>query len=75
MGKNEKTPETITINDIEYNVDDLTEEQVALVNHVMDLDRKLNSAQFNVTQLQGGRAFFMQQLEMALEKEPEAEAA
>jgi len=41
----------------------------------MDLDRKLNSAQFNVTQLQGGRAFFMQQLEMALEKEPEAEAA
>jgi len=28
-----------------------------------------------MTELQGGRAFFMGQLEMALEKEPEAEAA
>ena len=68
MGKNENTPKTITINDVEHNVDDLSPEQIELVNHVMDLDRKLSSAQFNVTQLQGGRAFFMSQLEGSLKE-------
>ena len=68
MGKQENTPKTININDVEYNVDDLSPEQIELVNHVLDLDRKLGSAQFNVTQLQGGRAFFMSQLEGSLKE-------
>lgn len=67
MSKTQKDTQIININDTEYNVDDLSPEQVALVNHVMDLDRKLNSARFNVTQLEGGRMFFMNQLEIALE--------
>ena len=49
MGKNEKTP--IVINDKEYLVEDLTQEQQTMVNHVSDLDRKLSSARFNLDQL------------------------
>jgi hypothetical protein len=51
--ENKKTP--ITIDDKEYQFEDMTDEQKMLVNHVADLDRKLNSARFNVDQLQVGR--------------------
>lgn len=74
MGKNENTPKTVTVNDVEYAIDDLTEEQIVLINHISDLDRKLSSARFNLDQLTGGRMFFMQQLETSLVEEV-AEAA
>jgi hypothetical protein len=51
MAKDEK--KTIVVNDVEYNVADLTEQQIAMVNHVSDLDRKLANARFNVDQLPG----------------------
>jgi len=72
MGKDKKTPQTVTIDDKEYNVNELTQEQVAMVNHVADLDRKLSSAQFNLTQLQFGRDAFMNALTTSL-KSNEAE--
>ena len=75
MGKNENTPQTVTVNDIDYAVEDLTEKQIALINHINDLDRKLNSARFNLDQLQGGRMFFMSQLEASLAAEPEEKVA
>ena len=56
MGKNEKTP--MTINDKEYFIEDLTDEQKVLFNHVADLDRKLSSARFNLDQLSVGRDTF-----------------
>ena len=65
MGKNEKTP--IVINDKEYLVEDLTQEQQAMVNHVSDLDRKLSSARFNVDQLSVGREAFVNMLARSLE--------
>ena len=55
----EKPEQTITIEDKEYKVSDLTVEQVALVNHVQDLDRKIGSSQFNLDQLNVGRSAFM----------------
>ena len=67
MGKDKKTPQTVTIDDKEYNVNDLTQEQVAMVNHVADLDRKLSSAQFNLDQLNVGRGAFMNMLNKSLE--------
>jgi len=70
MGKNEKTP--ITIDGIEYQFEDMTQEQQVLVNHVADLDRKLSSARFNVDQLQVGRDAFFNMLKTALEKKEEA---
>jgi hypothetical protein len=49
MGKNEKTP--ITVNDTEYFVDDMTDAQKTMLNHVNDLERKLANARFNLDQL------------------------
>ena len=69
MAKDEK--KTISVNDKEYNVDDLTQEQIAMVNHITDLDRKLNSARFNVDQLAFGREAFVNALAQSLEDTPE----
>ena len=67
--KKEKESQVVVINDVEYKVDDMSEQQVMLVNHVADLDRKLAGSQFNIDQLQGGREFFMKKLEAELENE------
>ena len=74
--KQKEKPEQakVTINDIEYNVSDLTEKQVAMVNHVADLDRKISSSQFNLDQLTIGRGAFMNMLTESLKVE-EAEVA
>jgi hypothetical protein len=65
MGKNEKTP--ITINDVEYYIEDFTDQQKVLINHVQDLDRKMGSAQFNLDQLRVGRESFVKMLVEAVE--------
>jgi hypothetical protein len=69
MGKDKKTP--ITVNDVEYIFEDMTQEQQMLVNHVADLDRKIASSQFNLDQLSVGRQAFIKMLEEALAKQPE----
>ena len=74
MGKNEKTP--ITINDKEYFVEDLTQDQQTMLNHINDLDRKLSSARFNLDQLSIGRDAFVNMLAKSVEEAtPEEEAA
>lgn len=72
MAKDEN--KTITVNDVEYNLEDFTSEQVSLLNHVQDLDRKLGNAQFNLDQLMVGREAFVKMLADSLEAEPEVEA-
>ena len=58
----------ITIDDIEYTEDQLSQMRLRLcINHIGSLDQKINSASFNLTQLQGGREFFMAKLKQALE--------
>ena len=69
MSKTTKKEQTITIDDTEYKVADLSPEQVALVNHVSDLDRKISSSQFNIDQLNVGRGAFMNMLTEALKSE------
>jgi len=66
MGKNEKTP--ITINDKEYFVEDLTQDQQVMLNHINDLDRKLSSTRFNLDQLSIGREAFVNMLAKSVEK-------
>jgi hypothetical protein len=72
MAKDEK--KTITVNDVEYNLDDFTAEQSAMLNHVQDLDRKLSNAQFNLDQLMVGREAFVQRLAASLEQPQEVAA-
>jgi hypothetical protein len=76
MAKDEN--KTITVNDVEYNLDDFTDTQTALLNHINDLDRKLGNAQFNLDQLMVGREAFVARLADSLEnpvEEAEEEAA
>ena len=69
MAENKKTP--VVIDEVEYNFEDMTDEQKTLVNHVADLDRKIASSRFNLDQLQIGRDAFISLLKKALE--PKAE--
>ena len=70
MGKDKKTP--ITVNDTEYFVEDMNDTQKAYLNHVNDLSRKMDNAQFNLDQLAVGRQKFVELLANALEN-PEEE--
>jgi len=72
MAKDEK--KTITVNDKTYNVEDLTNDQVAMVNHITDLDRKLANARFNVDQLVVGREAFVNMLASSLEAKEDVAA-
>ena len=65
MGEKKTNP--VTIDGIEYIFEDMTAEQQTLLNHVIDLERKLNSAKFNVDQLQVGRDAFFTMLKTSLE--------
>ena len=60
MAKNEK--KTITVNEVEHNIEDLSEQQIAMVNHIADLDKKLGSLGFNMDQLKVGREAFVNML-------------
>lgn len=67
MGNNTKTP--ITINNVEYQFEDLTPEQQGLFQHCVDLDRKIASAAFNLDQLKVGKDAFIKMLEESLATE------
>ena len=73
MSKNEKN--IITVNDVEYNIEDFTDAQKTMLNHINDLDRKLGSAQFNLDQLSIGRQKFVELLAESLENPEEVEEA
>ena len=73
MGEKKTTP--ITINDVEYTYEDMTEQQQAMVNHCNDLDRKIKSTQFNLDQLSVGKDAFIQMLTTDLEEVVEDIAA
>lgn len=70
MSKDTKKTQ-ITINDVDYNFEDLTPEQQVLFQHCIDLDRKMSSAQFSIDQLSVGKQAFIKMLEDALAKQPE----
>ena len=70
----EKKTNTITINDVDYTEDQLTDQQKVMVNHIGDLDRKIRSAQFNMDQLNVGKQAFMQMLTASLEAPAEVDA-
>lgn len=70
MAKN-KEPQIVTIDDIEYDVNEFTEEQGLLFNHCVDLDRKIASTNFQLQQLSVGKESFIKLLKAALEPKKE----
>ena len=71
----EKKTNVITIDEVEYTEDQLTDVQKVMINHVADLDRKLASTKFNLDQLQVGRNAFMASLSASLAEPAEKIAA
>ena len=62
-----KKEQTISINGEDHNLNDLSEDQKAVINHIQDLDRKISSSQFNLEQLLFGKEAFMNRLNQSLE--------
>ena len=56
----------ITIDDVEYTEDQLSDKAKVCINHIGSLDQKINSAQFNLDQLKVGRSAFMDMLKSEL---------
>ena len=71
MGNNTKPQ--LTIDGVEYDTDKLTDQQKMMLEHVIDLERKVNSARFNLDQLQVGRDTFFNMLKQSLEAEKQPE--
>ena len=63
MGKKKTTP--IIINNAEYVLEEMTSEQQLMINHVSDLNRKIESTKFNLDQLNVGRDAFLNMLKNA----------
>ena len=61
----------VSIDDVEYKVDDMTDQQKMLLNHVVDLERKIGSTKFQLDQLNVGKDAFFTMLKTALEAKPE----
>ena len=70
----EKKTHPVTIDGINYDVNDFTDQQKMLLDHVVDLDRKLNSAKFSADQLQVGRDAFFTMLKQSLDTVTDVEA-
>ena len=56
----------VSIDGVEYKVEDMTPEQQILLNHVADLERKLNSTKLQLDQLQVCRDAFLTKLKAQL---------
>ena len=61
----------ITIDDVDYTEDQLSDTAKVCINHINSLDQKIGSAQFNLDQLQVGRRAFVDMLKSELQPAPE----
>jgi len=74
MAKKEKEmpkDNVITLFDKEYKESELSDEQKVMINHVADLDRKIQSSEFNLQQLRFGKQAFVDALQASVDKEDE----
>lgn len=70
MSKDNKA-QKITIDEVEYDTANFTEQQIVLTNHCLDLDRKIGNMNFQLQQLQVGKDAFFQALKESLENSSE----
>jgi len=64
----------ITINEVDYTEDQLTDEHKMIINHINSLQQKISSAKFNLDQLEVGKDAFLKILDTALQERPTEEA-
>ena len=71
MAKDKKEKPVLTLNDKEYIIEDMTDEQKVMVQHVNDLQNKQNTNAFISDQLQVGKEAFINMLSKSLNTEVE----
>ena len=69
MVKTEKEKPILKIDDKEYDIESMNDEQKSMINHIADLDKKLNSSEFKLIQLRFGRQAFVDALKTSIDKE------
>jgi hypothetical protein len=74
MAKTQKEQPVLKIDDKEYDIESMNNEQKSMINHIADLDRKLQSAEFNLIQLRFGRQAFVDALKASIDKGEDKEA-
>ena len=74
MAKKEKEKPVLNLDDKEYVIEDMTDEQKAMLNHVNDLQNKQNTNQFMADQLAVGKEAFINMLRESLNAKPKEEA-
>jgi len=74
MAKTEKEKPVLKIDDKEYDIESMNDGQKAMINHVADLDRKLQSAEFNLVQLRFGRQAFIDALKASVDESDDKKA-
>ena len=71
MAKDKKEKPVLNFDDKEYVIEDMTDEQKMMVNHLNDLQNKQNTNQFMADQLRVGKEAFIAMLRESLNAEPE----
>ena len=71
----EQKPAVLTLDEQEYVIDDMSDDEKMLLNHINDMQNKINSNQFMRDQLEVGKEAFINKLRDSLNAEPEEEEA
>ena len=66
--KQTKDKAVVSIDGSEYSIDDMDDNEKLMVQHLADLNRKIDGATFNLQQLQFGRQAFVDALRVSLNK-------
>jgi len=72
MAKKENKKENaamLNLDGKEYEINAMSDDQKTMVNHIADLNRKIDTSTFNLQQLQFGRQAFIDALKSALSDE------
>ena len=73
MAKKEKEKPVLNLDGKEYVIEDMTDEQKVMVNHLNDIQNKQRTNQFVAEQLSVGHNAFVNMLKESLFKEEESE--
>jgi hypothetical protein len=71
----EQKPAVLTLDEQEYVIDNMSDDEKMLLNHINDMQNKINTNQFMRDQLEVGKEAFINKLRDSLNAEPEEEEA
>ena len=67
----EKKEPFLSLDDVEYPVSEMSDEQKAIYSHLNDLERKIQSTEFNLVQMRFGKQAFVDAYQTSLKAEKE----